>query len=56
MWVTSATKQEEVKRLPGGKIKKKVRALHIFLPFDVYEQELLHETIIGVFDVGKTSS
>ena len=56
MWVTSATKQEEVKRLPGGKIKKKVRALHIFLPFDVYEQALLHETIIGVFDVGKTSS
>ena len=51
--VTSATKQEEVKRLPGGKIKKKVSALQIFLPFDVYEQALLHETNNGVFVVGK---
>ncbi|CAL2258169.1 unnamed protein product [Prunus armeniaca] len=28
---TSAPKQEEVKRLPGGKIKKKVRLLKIFV-------------------------
>lgn len=51
--VTSASKQEEVKRLPGGKIKKKVSALQIFLPFDVFEQTLLHETNNGVFVGGK---
>ena len=41
--VTSAPK-EEVKRLPGGKIKKKVRALKIFVPLDsVFMQPGSHE-------------
>jgi hypothetical protein len=46
LWVVGVTSapKEEVKRLPGGKIKKKVRALKIFVPFDaVFMQPGLHE-------------
>lgn len=46
LWVVGATSapKEEVKRLPGGKIKKKVRALKLFVPLDSEKQPGLHET------------